>query len=95
MTRNGKIARLPSVLREQLNRRIADGEHGKKLVEWRLPGPVQQVVFNPDGTQLATANSNVNRLSTPRLRQAKAVWIIAVPVNQGISDPFSTGSQPQ
>jgi hypothetical protein len=33
-TRNGKIARLPRAVREQLNRRLRDGEEGKKLVAW-------------------------------------------------------------
>jgi hypothetical protein len=34
MTRNGKIARLPLGIREQLNRRLADGERGDRLVAW-------------------------------------------------------------
>ncbi len=34
MTRLGKIARLPRTVREELNRRLADGEMGKRLVEW-------------------------------------------------------------
>ena len=34
MTRNGKIARLPKVMREQLNRRLDDNEPGKQLVAW-------------------------------------------------------------
>jgi hypothetical protein len=34
MTRNGKIARLPREVRDQLNRRLSDGEPGTKLVEW-------------------------------------------------------------
>lgn len=34
ITRNGKIARLPRAVREQLNRRLRDGEEGKKLVAW-------------------------------------------------------------
>jgi len=34
MTRNGKIARLPRDLREQLNHRLADGELGTTLVQW-------------------------------------------------------------
>ncbi len=34
MTRVGKIARLSQHLREQLNRRIEDGEPGRQLVEW-------------------------------------------------------------
>lgn len=34
MTRKGKIARLPRDVRNQLNRRMADGEPGIHLVEW-------------------------------------------------------------
>jgi hypothetical protein len=39
MIRTGKIARLPRSIREQLNRRLEDGEQGAPLVEWlnRLP----------------------------------------------------------
>jgi len=33
-TRNGKIARLPLHVRENLNRRLQDGQQGKKLVAW-------------------------------------------------------------
>ena len=34
MTRRGKIARLPSDVREELNRRLEDGKPGNKLVTW-------------------------------------------------------------
>jgi hypothetical protein len=34
MTRTGKIARLPQTVREELNRRLTDGEPGKRLVVW-------------------------------------------------------------
>ena len=34
MTRTGKIARLPRDIREQLNRKLQDGEPGVRLVEW-------------------------------------------------------------
>jgi hypothetical protein len=34
MTRNGKIARLPHKIREELNCRLLDAEDGKTLVEW-------------------------------------------------------------
>jgi len=34
MTRVGKIARLPREIRGQLNRRLRDGETGRKLVDW-------------------------------------------------------------
>ena len=34
MTRRGKIGRLPRVIREELNRRLEDGESGRRLVAW-------------------------------------------------------------
>ena len=34
MTRNGKIARLPRAIRDELSRRLQDGEPGKHLVQW-------------------------------------------------------------
>ncbi len=34
ITRNGKIARLPRAVREELNRRLEDGAQGKALVAW-------------------------------------------------------------
>ena len=45
ITRNGKIARLPRAVRQELNRRLDEGEQGKKLVVWLndLPG-VQAIV---------------------------------------------------
>ena len=37
--RNGKIARIPLEIREQLNARLADGEPGNRLVEWLNSSP--------------------------------------------------------
>jgi hypothetical protein len=34
MTRNGKIAQIPPVIREQLNTRLRDGEEGESLLTW-------------------------------------------------------------
>ena len=34
LTRNGKIGRLPRAVREQLNRRLDNGEQGGQLLEW-------------------------------------------------------------
>jgi hypothetical protein len=45
MTRNGKIARLPEALREQLNQRLLDGEQGKQLVLWLNELPKVQAVM--------------------------------------------------
>ena len=45
MTRIGKIARLPRVLRNQLNQRLHDGEAGHRLVEWLNALPEVQAVL--------------------------------------------------
>jgi len=36
MTRNGKIARLPRYVREELNERIRNGQSARKLVDWLM-----------------------------------------------------------
>src|SRR6266404_8641814 len=43
-TRNGKIARLPLAVREELNRRLDEGEQGKKLVAWLNGLPTVQAI---------------------------------------------------
>src|SRR6266404_6582034 len=44
-THTGKIARLPKAIREQLNRRIEDGEKGKTLVQWLNTLPeIQKII---------------------------------------------------
>ena len=45
MTRNGKIARLPAALREELNQRLPDGEQGQPWVEWLNSLPQVQSVL--------------------------------------------------
>jgi hypothetical protein len=52
MTRNGKIARLPRLIRDELNRRLRDGEPGKDLLIWLngLPA-VQQVLEKEFGAR--------------------------------------------
>src|SRR5436190_1489099 len=49
-TRKGKIARLPKAIRDELNRRLSDGELGTALVDWlnSLPG-VQRIVADEFG----------------------------------------------
>jgi hypothetical protein len=34
MTRHGKIARLPQQIREQINRRLLDGQKGREIIAW-------------------------------------------------------------
>ena len=44
VTRNGKIARLPRAVRQELNRRLDEGEQGKKLVVWLNALPEVQAI---------------------------------------------------
>jgi hypothetical protein len=44
LTRNGKIARLPLAVRQELNRRLDEGEQGKELVAWLNGLPKVQAV---------------------------------------------------
>jgi hypothetical protein len=44
-SRNGKIARLPLAIRQQLNQRLQNGEPGKQLVQWLNGLPEVQAVL--------------------------------------------------
>lgn len=48
MSRSGKIARLPRHLREQVNRRLDDGEPGPQLLAWLNECPEAQLVVQRD-----------------------------------------------
>src|SRR5206468_1742636 len=45
-SRNGKIARLPHKIREQLNHRIQDGEKAKSLAKWLNSLPEVQSILD-------------------------------------------------
>src|SRR5215203_4471065 len=49
-TRNGKIARLPKIIRDELNRRLSDGERGTQLAVWLNSLPeVQRIIAEQFG----------------------------------------------
>jgi hypothetical protein len=48
MTRNGKIARLPRGIRDELNRRLDNGETGVRLLEWLNGLPEVKQVLDRD-----------------------------------------------
>ena len=60
MTRLGKIARLPRAVREELNRRLADGEMGKELVEWLNALPEVQEVLRAQFGGRALTEQNLS-----------------------------------
>ena len=58
MTRKGKIARLPQALREQINRRLQNGEEGKQIAEWlnALPEAIAVLEAEFDGQPINDVN---------------------------------------
>jgi hypothetical protein len=60
MTRTGKIARLPRDLREQLNRRLRDGEPGSQLVLWLSSLPEAQAVLTREFAGRAISKQNLS-----------------------------------
>ncbi len=60
MTRTGKIARLPVRVREQLNRRLQDGESGPRLVEWLNALPEVQTVLAAEFGGRAISEQNLS-----------------------------------
>ena len=58
MTRNGKIARLARMTRDELNRRLQDGEPGVRLVDWLngLPETRQVLVADFGGRPISEQN---------------------------------------
>jgi hypothetical protein len=57
-TRNGKVARLPLEIRDQLNQRLADGEPGIRLVEWlnSIPAVMKVMAEQFDGRPINDNN---------------------------------------
>ena len=58
MTRKGKIARLPQPIREQINRRLQNGEEGKQIAEWlnTLPEVDRLMAAEFDGQPINETN---------------------------------------
>ena len=48
MTRRGKIARLPQPIREQINRRLQNGDEGKQIAEWLNSLPEVRAVLDAE-----------------------------------------------
>ena len=77
MTRNGKIARLPKEIREQLNQRLNDGRQGKELVVWLNSLPEVRAVLAAlfEGKVINKQNLSQWRNGGFREWQAKREWL--------------------
>ena len=58
ITRNGKIARLPAVVREELNQRLYNGQEGKGLLDWLngMPEVQSALAVGFDGRPVSEQN---------------------------------------
>jgi hypothetical protein len=64
MTRNGKIARLPAAVREQLNQRLLDGRQGKLVVQWLNSLPEVQAVMKETFQERPITEKNLSEWKT-------------------------------
>jgi Protein of unknown function (DUF3486) len=64
MARQGKIARLPQALREELNRRLLDGESGARILPWlnALPEVIKLLEEDFEGLRINDQNLSDWRL---------------------------------
>jgi hypothetical protein len=61
MTHTGKIARLSREIRDQLNRRLQDGEKGRRLVEWLNALPEVQSVLKAEFDGRSISGQNLSK----------------------------------
>jgi len=61
MTRNGKIARLPQAIRQELNHRLQDGQKGRLLIAWLNGLPEVQTVLAAEFHGQPIAEDNLSR----------------------------------
>jgi hypothetical protein len=78
MTRNGKIARLPAAIREELNQRLLDGEPGNQLVQWLNGLPKVQALLK--------AKFNANPITENNLSHWKNGGYAAWEANDRMAD---------
>ena len=72
MTRTGKIARLPKTVRDPLNRRLRDGEPGKRLVAWLNTLPEVQRVLEVEFSGRPVTEQNLSEWKTGGHRE----WLL-------------------
>jgi hypothetical protein len=80
MTRHGKIARLPHMIREQINRRLQDSDEGREILEWLNALPEVKTVMDTefDGQPVSKMNLSNWRLGGYRDWEAQQEALAAV-----------------
>jgi hypothetical protein len=72
MTRRGKIARLPRGIREELNRRLDNGEEGRRLLVWLNGLPEVREVVDRDFEGQAVSHCNLTQWKQGGFREWQA-----------------------
>ena len=91
MTRTGKIARLPLALREQLNRRLQDGEIGRDLVVWLNAAPEVQGVLKAEFGERPLNEQNLSDWKTGGYEDWLAHQETMAQVNQLVANAKELG----
>ena len=60
MSRKGKIARLPSAIRDEVNRRLLEGQSGSKILPWLNSLPEAKAVLDEDFEGLLVTDQNLS-----------------------------------
>ena len=88
-TRNGKIARLPRAIREQLNRRLADGEVGKKLVVWLNSLPEVVTVLAAEFAAHSVTAQNLSEWRKGGYRE----WLTEQQAREALNEMVAEGAE--
>ena len=77
MTRNGKIARMPVTVRDELNLRMENGQEGAKLLAWLngLPAVRETLKASFEGARISKQNLSEWRQGGFREWQLRREWI--------------------
>ena len=89
MTRNGKIACLPSPLRDELNRRLAHNEDGATLLDWLNAAPDVKAVLARD-----FAGEPITKQNLYEWRHGGCV-VICVPASLPLNQNLATSCPPE
>src|SRR5262245_59311076 len=84
-TRNGKIARLPHLIREQINQRLRDGQQARPVLDWLNSSAEVQAILAAQfgGRPVTPCNlSEVAARRLPRLASRTAITRARSPPRQ-------------
>jgi hypothetical protein len=85
--RNGKIARLPHGVREQLNQRLRDGESGRSLVKWLNDLPEVKAALQREFDGCAIMEQNLSEWRQGGFRD----WMAKAEADEWMADTLTEG----